>query len=279
MKFNITGPLLITALVMGLCPDAMAQTNTTQKDVTAGKEHREMVIDPDLARCLPAIKAFIKSVQSKDKRRIAKFMELTRLGAANEKEFIKRFDLFFDDDLMNKIASSDPKTDWSSGGWRGIMLENGVLWFCPYDGKVTGINYETAAKKALVAKWLAYNKKMVHPSLVHFEQPIATFETKHYVIRIDRIEKGIFRYACWNKIKKMRQELYWALTPDLVLTGNRVCDGSGGNHHYVFKNGAYTFYYETALGVCSDESKAYLEVLRGERSLLKEYAENLDHWI
>ena len=236
---------MITALVMGLCPDVMAQTKTTQKDATAGKEHREIVIDPDLARCLPAIKAFIKSVQSKDKRRIAKFMALPRLGAANEKEFIKRFDLFFDDDLMNKIASSDPKTDWSYAGDWGIKLENGLLCFCPYDGKVTRVNYETAAKKALVAKWLAYNKKMLHPSLVHFEQPIATFETKHYVIRIDRIKDDIFRYACWNKTKKMRQELYWALTPDLVLTGKgNYSGGCMGGYWCDFKNGSYTYCYD-----------------------------------
>jgi hypothetical protein len=53
---------------------------------------------------------------------------------------------------MNKIASSDPKKGWSSVGWRGIMLGNGVLWFFLYDGKVTGMNYETVAKKSLVEK-------------------------------------------------------------------------------------------------------------------------------
>ena len=273
MKLKKRGALLlIKAIVAGICPDAINQTHANQKDATVGKEHHEKVLDSQLARGLPAIKAFIKSVQSKDKHRIAKFMRLPLLGAAHEQAFIERFDLFFDDYLMNKIASSDPKKDWSSVGWRGIMLGNGVLWFCPYDGKVTGMNYETVAKKSLVEKWLAYNKKMLHSSLVHFEEPIATFETKHYVVRIDRIKDDVFRYACWNKTKKMRQELYWALTPDLVLKGNGVCEGSGGNHRYVFKNGPYTYAYETALGVSNDESKAYLEILRGEKSLLKEYA-------
>ena len=144
--------LLIKSLVAGIYPDAINQTNANQTDATVDKERHEKVLDSQLARGLPAIKAFIKSVQSKDKHRIAKFMRLPLLGAAHEQAFIERFDLFFDDYLMNKIASSDPKKGWSSVGWRGIMLGNGVLWFFLYDGKVTGMNYETVAKKSLVEK-------------------------------------------------------------------------------------------------------------------------------
>jgi hypothetical protein len=234
------------------------------------------------ARDHQQIANFITAVHSKNPHRIAKFIHFRSIGATDEKDFVQRFDGFFDDTLMNNLVSSDPKTDWCRVGWRGVMFDNGALWLDD-DGKVVAINHETAAQKAIRAKRLADHKAILHPRLVGFQQPVHLFETKTHVVRIDRLKSGTYRYASWkktkNKTKKMRQEWYWRLNPDLVLNGKRVDDGSGGNHRYVFKSGAYTYVYETGLGVCSDESEGpYLEVLKDKKSLLKEQVVGEVQW-
>jgi len=61
----------------------------------------------------------------------------------NEAEFINRFDEVFDDELAKVIAASNINTDWDKVGWRGIMLNNGVMWV-DTDGKIIAVNTQNA---------------------------------------------------------------------------------------------------------------------------------------
>lgn len=66
----------------------------------------------------------------------------------DEAELINRFDEVFDDELTAVIASSSIDTDWDSVGWRGIMLNNGVMWV-DTDGKIIAVNTQNAKEQAL----------------------------------------------------------------------------------------------------------------------------------
>ena len=63
----------------------------------------------------------------------------------NAEELKERFDSIFDEDLIRIITSSDID-QWSEMGWRGIMLDDGILWM-DYDGKITAVNYQSKYEK------------------------------------------------------------------------------------------------------------------------------------
>jgi len=66
----------------------------------------------------------------------------------DETELINRFDEVFNDELTAVIASSNIDTDWDSVGWRGIMLNSGVMWV-DTDGKIIAVNTQNAKEQAL----------------------------------------------------------------------------------------------------------------------------------
>ena len=66
----------------------------------------------------------------------------------DEAELINRFDEVFNDELTAVIASSNIDTDWDSVGWRGIMLNSGVMWV-DTDGKIIAVNTQNAKEQAL----------------------------------------------------------------------------------------------------------------------------------
>ena len=55
----------------------------------------------------------------------------------------------FNDELTAVIASSNIDTDWDSVGWRGIMLNNGVMWV-DTDGKIIAVNTQNAESRHLL---------------------------------------------------------------------------------------------------------------------------------
>lgn len=153
----------------------------------------------------------------------------------NEDEFIKRYNEVFDNDLITEISKSKVHTDWSSVGWRGIMLNEGTLWL-DIDGKLRSINYQSDIERIKRIKLIETEKKTLHKSLLKFEEPISILETKKFRIRIDKLENGFYRYASWSINSKMNTK------PDLIITnGKRISHGSGGNHSYDFNNGNYKY--------------------------------------
>ena len=64
----------------------------------------------------------------------------------NKNEFNKRFSEVFDKILIDKIANSKIE-QWSEVGWRGIMLDDGVVWMTNSDGIITAVNYQSDFEK------------------------------------------------------------------------------------------------------------------------------------
>ena len=182
----------------------------------------------------------------------------------NEAEFINRFDEVFDDELVAVIGSSNINTDWDKVGWRGIMLNNGVVWVNT-DGKIIGINSHTAKEQAFAKRLIEQDKQSLHSSINTFEEPVLDWKTASYHIRVDDLGDHNYRYASWGINKKSSDK------PDFVLlNGDIKFSGSGGNHSYTFKNGRYSYVLHVTVIGCDTSPPGWLEVYKDDEKLLSE---------
>lgn len=154
----------------------------------------------------------------------------------NKKEFIKRFNEIFDDSLCIKIANSD-SGQWTHMGWKGIMLDNGTVWMeSSFEGRIIAVNYMSNIEKELRKELIKKEKRSLHSSLRDFESPKYKVITEDYLIRIDELTNGKYRYASWDINEKE------SLKPDLILeNGEFEYQGSGGNHTITFLNKNYQY--------------------------------------
>lgn len=182
----------------------------------------------------------------------------------NKEEFRQRFNEIFDKTLIDKIVNSDID-QWSEVGWRGIMLDNGVLWMGNSDGVITAVNYQSSFEKKLREELIAKDKETLHISLKAFEDPIYKIKTKNYLIRIDQLANEKYRYASW----KVNEEEF--SEPDLILNdGELDFLGSGGGHVITFINYNYTYkVYCNEIGA-ADMSEITLEIEKNGRIILSE---------
>lgn len=161
----------------------------------------------------------------------------------NEKEFKQRFNEVFDKILVDKIAKS--KTNqWEEVGYRGIMLDNGMVWIDGSEGKLIAVNYQSNFEKQLKKDLIKKEKKVLYTTLKVFQSPIYKIKTKNYLIRIDKIADYEYRYASWKIGKKESSK------PDLILN-NGVLEflGSGGNSVITFSKANYTYkVYRNSIG-------------------------------
>lgn len=182
----------------------------------------------------------------------------------NEAEFITRFDEVFDDELVAVIGSSNINTDWDSVGWRGIMLNNGVMWL-DTGGKIIAVNTQNTTEQVRVEKLIAQDKQSLHSSIKTFQKPILDWKTANYRVRVDNLGDGNFRYASWSIDKNPSDK------PDIVLiNGDIIFEGSGGNHHYTFKNGHYSYVLHVTIIGCDTSPLGWLEVYKDDEQLLFE---------
>ncbi|MEJ6776719.1 MAG: hypothetical protein QNK85_05280 [Crocinitomicaceae bacterium] len=184
----------------------------------------------------------------------------------NKQELKNRYSEIFDDRLTSLITSSNIKEDWSNVGWRGIMLENGVIWL-DIDGSFITTNYTSDKEKDIEEKWIEYEKGLLYNGLKKFIKPIHTIETDKFIVRVDLLENQKYRYASWSKKSDLSNK------PDLVINnGEWYPDGSGGNHHFSFKNGEYNYVvYVTILGA-SETPPFNLEVSKNDKVILNQSA-------
>ena len=182
----------------------------------------------------------------------------------NEKELKKRFNEVFDKILIDKIANSK-MNQWSEVGWRGTMFERGILWIDSYSGRITAVNYQSEFEKKLIKDLIAKEKEDLHISLKDFESPTYKIKSKNYLIRIDELSNGKYRYASWKTGKKESSE------PDIVLkNGMLEFSGSGGNHVITFTNGNYTYKIYRNILVEIGQPDITLEVERNGKTILTE---------
>ena len=153
----------------------------------------------------------------------------------NKEEFKERFYEVFDQKLIDQIAQSDI-SQWSEVGWRGIMLDNGVVWMSYEPGFISTINYQTKREKNIQEELIKRDKEQLHLTLRKFKCPVYKIQTEKFLIRIDELSENSYRYVSWKAGGDESNQ------PDLVLK-NGLCEmqGSGGNHEFTFVNGIYTY--------------------------------------
>lgn len=193
----------------------------------------------------------------------------------NKSEFLKRYDEIFDPRLLNTITRSNLHTDWDSIGWRGVILNNGIVALDP-DGDITEINYHSPREQALVDSFykqkivsmndynVAKGRRALHRSVTNFNQAVVELTTKRFHIRIDDVGQGKLRYASWPTNKNTSD------APDLILTNGRLLNSSGRNQRFVFNNGAYS--YQLNIDSAGARPTGSLEVFKGGRSWIREVA-------
>ena len=182
----------------------------------------------------------------------------------NEAEFINRFDEVFDEELVAVIGSSNINTDWDNVGWRGIMLNNGVMWV-DTDGKVIAVNTQNTTEQAHAEKLIAQNKQSLHSSIKIFQKPILDWKTDNYHIRVDDLGDRNYRYVVWSIDKNTIDK------PDMVLfNGDMTVSGTGGNHSYTFKYGRYSYVLHVTVIGCDTSPPGWLEVYKNDEQLLNE---------
>ncbi|MET4082924.1 hypothetical protein ABIB40_002888 [Pedobacter sp. UYP30] len=213
---------------------------------------------------------FINNVKNQKKETIAAntsypFQRKYPLPAImNKSEFLERYDEVFDGKLTKMIVNSNPAKDWASVGWRGIMLYQGDVWLSD-DGKLLSVNYQSKLEAAKMNALINQEKQKLYKSVQQLEKPVQIIKTKTYLIRIDDMANGNYRYASWKLGNKMSSK------PDLiVLHGKYIPDGSGGNHSFEFVNGIYK--YECAILEMGEKnsSSAYLTIYKGDKKILFE---------
>ncbi len=180
----------------------------------------------------------------------------------NKVQMQQRFNQVFDHRLVKNIANSK-LSQWESVGWRGIMLNNGSVWVS--DKQITAVNYSSDAEQHYKNQIIVKQKNTLHTSLKNFTAPELQFKTAKFQVRIDQMGNGKYRYASWGRNQAQSQK------PDLILNnGTVVMDGSGGNHHYIFKRGAYQYIvYRNILGTAKTP-EITLEVMKTNKLVLSQ---------
>lgn len=216
------------------------------------------------------VSSLIELFKSNDRKAIAQIVRFPLVRKKplppikNQLEFIERYDEVFDSSLIEKIVSSNPMSDWSKVGLRGIMFKNGTIWL-DIAGTILSVNYESEIGKAKILKLINDQKNKLHSSLSQFEKPILEWQTDSFHIRIDDLGEHNYRYASWSIDKSINKK------PNLILTnGEIVFDGSGGNHYYLFKNGQYVYRCYVSVIGNSESPLGTIEVFKADTLLLKE---------
>lgn len=182
----------------------------------------------------------------------------------NKEQMRTRFYEVFDEKLITEIASSNVG-DWSTVGWRGIMLDQGIVWLSDDAKSITGINYQSSDEKVIYDKLIETQKAYVHESISRFKRPVLSLITSNYMVRIDEMSDETYRYSSWKLGVKQTEK------PDLILT-NGVLDfsGSSGNHVYTFTQGKFTYrVYRNLLGE-GNYSPVRLEVEKEDKVIINQ---------
>ncbi len=208
--------------------------------------------EPQLAaEYQPLVQRVIDAAKARDQQALARQIkypfkrEYPIPAIKSPAEMLARFDEVFDEVILKRITSSRAGQDWQAMGWRGIMLGSGEVWL-DFDGKVIGINHQTAQAAKRKAELVAKQKSDLYPSLREYKRPELMWQTEKFTIRIDELGDGRYRYASWAKGKALSDK------PDLVLKNGTVrVEGTGGNHTFQFTSGPYR--YECAVTVLGEQ--------------------------
>jgi len=231
------------------------------------------------------ISKFISAVKEKDSESISRMIsypfrrDYPLSDIKNAGEFTDRYNEIFDDSLQRIIVESDLHKDWTEVGWRGIMLRNGLLWLKP-DGRLIRVNYESKVEHNQRINLIEQEKVRLNESIQDFIEPIFVWETRKFRIRVDKTGTNEYRYSSWTlgKNQKTRPDtiitqgaLVFTGTPNLMLiNGEIIYTGSGGNHYFLFKNGDYEYECRVIVLGTMKSPPGYLIVSKNGKEILKE---------
>ncbi|MNS94704.1 hypothetical protein D3C72_1289290 [compost metagenome] len=275
MKHIKLTTLIFALLIFGCNRTENKKTLTTEKSVNKAnnktpkqeKPAENKKLDEEV---ISSINNVIELFKQKDVDKISNIISFPLLrqypipSIKDKKEFVERFNEVFDKILVDKIANSKIE-QWYEMGWRGIMLDDGVIWMAGSDGIISSINYQSDAEKKLRNDLIAKDKENLYISLKTFENPIFKIKSKTYLIRIDEITKYKYRYASWKVSGEESSK------PDIIIdNGELEFQGSGGNHVITFLKGNYTYkVYRNIMGE-EDSPDITLEVEKDGEIILTE---------
>ena len=151
----------------------------------------------------------------------------------NETEMKNRFSQITDPFLLSEIQKSGLQ-NWSEVGWRGTMLKNGIVWLNS-EGKIYVINHKTDFETKLISYLIKLDKSRIHSLLKRYDSPEYLFQTKRFLVRIDRIGEK-YRYASWPKNSSQSTK------PSLIIeNGSFDVQGTMRSRIYTFRNGSYDY--------------------------------------
>lgn len=275
---NIQSTLILCLLLIGACTFSNKKANKKEQQTSVSTGE----YDADDFRTLSPkqekeIKKFILLFKKNETEEIVKRISYPLVrdfpipAIQNEVEMNTYFEEVFDESLKTEIAKSTP-SDWSQVGWRGIMLNQGVVWLSDDATTITGINYRSKKSDERYSKLIEAQKAAVHTSIAEFKRPIFTSITASYMIRIDETTEGVFRYVSWKAGQKQSEK------PELVLNkGSVEYSGSGGNCVYIFRSGKYIYrVFRNVMGEGYDKAvtlsveKEGMVILKEDGDLLSE---------
>ncbi|MGK0271496.1 MAG: hypothetical protein ACI88H_002159 [Cocleimonas sp.] len=226
---------------------------------------------------VPQVQKVISAFQQNNRVAISKLVSYPLIRPAplppirNEAELLKRYDEVFDRTLLQTITQSNLYTDWDSIGWRGVILNNGIVALDP-DGNITEIKYHSPREQAIInqlrSRNLAKGRSSLHRSVKDYNQSVVQLTTPRFHIRIDNVGggNGKLRYTSWPINKNLSDK------PDLVLNNGRFFDSNGRNQRYIFVNGTYSYQLNIQSLNANAMPTGSLEVYKDGKRLTREVA-------
>lgn len=183
----------------------------------------------------------------------------------NEEEFLRHYDEFVDSVLIEHVFQGS----WERIGWRPIMcFYNNVAIIRgdvdeDFGFRWSPFSLETKKGREYYQTTVESKRNELYHSLRHFKNPIIMFETDRYIIRVDEMDDGGYRYSSWKKENNV------AAKPDLILyNGVSRVEGSLHLQYYDFINGKYK--YIVSVGSNYGSYMPLITVLKGDQEVLEQ---------
>lgn len=218
------------------------------------------------------VKSFVDIIKKRDVNSLSKIMsfpfrrEQPLPDIKDSMDLVTRYNEVFDDSLSTLIINSSLVNDWSSVGWRGIMLHNGLLWL-DYDGKLISVNYQSPAEKSKKKVLEIAEKDSLHSSTNSYIKNHIKLETDSFKIRIDEIGVYEFRYVSWHADSSTA-----SLPMEMIEGGKIFIEGSGGNYRVEFKKGNVTYEIEVIVMGEDGSPPARLNIYENEETIISQNA-------
>lgn len=203
----------------------------------------------------------VQALEAGDKAAVAQLMDypIARQqplpALKNAKEFVARYEDFFDAGTIARIKDDAQNLWWS---WRGTATGSGSVWIS--SGKVFALNVATAQQLAAAAALKKQIQAGTHPLARNYDEILFECKTQHHYARAQSLGDQV-QYFSWKANESIAHKPRMA-----ILKGEMEFQGSGGGAIYTFRNGDTTYTLEQ-VGVCGEDCNSYLTVTRGTKML------------